>query len=132
MRTLASPLLFVITLICLPTRAFAAVEDFSMMADGLRVLWALLVVLGVILIIYGFARKRIPFFPGNTKGDIKVLEMRHLMPKKALYLVEVKGQEYLLGVGPETINLIATLDTSQKQTFDSHLKESESEASRII
>ena len=73
---------------------------------ALRMTWALLVVVGLILAIYGLARRRL--FLGKTGGSvINIVAMRPLMPKSTLALVEVRGREYLLGVSASGIHLLA-------------------------
>lgn len=92
--------------------AFAAAAESSMTAAGLRMFWGLLLVLGILLLIYGFARKRLSPVYANDKSKIKVLEIRHLMPKKSLCLVEVSGREYLLGLGSDNITLLSGSKTT--------------------
>lgn len=78
-----------------------------------QMLWGLLVVLGLIFLLYGLARKR--FGLGAMRpGAIKVLEMRYLMPRTALALVEVRGREFLIGVGNGRIELLSDLDGGNK------------------
>ncbi len=88
------------------------------MGSGLlRMLWALLVVIGVILIIFGLARKR--FGLGRMQqGNIKILELRHIMPKTTLALVEVRGKVMLLGIGAGRINLLADYPENAADTTD--------------
>ncbi|OGQ94853.1 MAG: hypothetical protein A2521_11230 [Deltaproteobacteria bacterium RIFOXYD12_FULL_57_12] len=68
------------------------------------------IVLGIILVFYYLSRKGLNLLPAGKAGAIKVVEMRYLMPKKALCLVNVRGRELLLGIGTERIELIAELD----------------------
>ncbi len=102
-------------------------ESFSMINSSLKMIWGLLVVLGILLIIYGLVKKRVTLLQGGGKGIIKVIESRHLMPKKSLFLIEVRGREYLVGSGGDSINLIAAIsDGEQNQSdFDSILKATE-------
>ncbi|MBU0943427.1 MAG: flagellar biosynthetic protein FliO [Proteobacteria bacterium] len=100
----------------------AAGTDTSLASAGLRMLWGLLVVLGLLLIIYGLARKRLSLAHSNRKSQIKILETRHLMAKKSLCLVEVAGREYLLGLGNDTITLLATLDAEKNHNFSATLE----------
>jgi len=94
-----------------PGTSFAAViEAPSLFSSSLKMIWGLLVVLGIILIIYGIARKRLTLLQGGGKGIITIIETKHLLPKKTLFLVEVRGREYLLGTGGESINLIAAIE----------------------
>ena len=80
--------------------------------------WGLLVVLGILLIIYAIMRKRLSFIKHNDKSAIKIIEIRHLMPKKSLCIVEVGNQEYLLGLGSDTINLLSPVSTKTSETFN--------------
>ena len=90
-----------------------------------RMLWGLLVVLGVMLILYGVVRRRFSILGGRSGGTIKVLEIRPLMPKKSLCLVSVRGKEYLLGIGSDSITLIADIGSSHKESFKEILTQSE-------
>ncbi len=116
------------TLLCLlASPALGAGEAASDFSAALRVLWGLLVVLGLLLIIYAFARKKLTFLHAPGKGIIKVIEVRHLLPKKSLYLIEVRGQEYLLGSGGERIELIAPIGKKNMTSFDDILDTKEKE-----
>ena len=98
--------------------AFAAADAFAagqptMSAALLRTTWALLVVLGLILALYGLARKRLIL--GKTSGSaIKIIEMRPLMTKTTLALVEVRGRELLLGISANGIHCLADLSGQEK------------------
>ena len=101
------PLLCFLSLAFFPALAWAA-EPPSMTSALLRTAWALLVVVGLILALYGLSKKRL--FLGKIGGNaITVIEMRPLQPKVALALVEVRGREYLLGVSTGSIHLLADL-----------------------
>ena len=106
-------------------------ENFSMLNSSLKMIWGLLVVLGILLIIYGLVKKRVTLLQGGGKGIIKIIESRHLMPKKSLFLIEVRGKEYLVGTGGDSLSLIASLEeTAHSQSnFESILKNSESNTS---
>ncbi|MEA3469235.1 MAG: flagellar biosynthetic protein FliO [Thermodesulfobacteriota bacterium] len=95
--------------------------DPSLLSNWLRMLWGLFIVLGILLILYGIMRKRLSFVQSNSKSKIKVREIRHLMPKKSLCLVEVGGQEFLLGLGVDTITLLSTIEKSKNDTFNTTL-----------
>lgn len=95
--------------------------DPSLFAVGMRMTWGLLVVLGILLIIYALMRKRLAFFKNNSSSEIKIKEMRQLMPKKALCLVEVKGQEFLLGIGTDNINLLSAITRNPQESFQETL-----------
>ncbi|MCF6186093.1 MAG: flagellar biosynthetic protein FliO [Desulfobulbaceae bacterium] len=115
--------IFTIGFLFFSTSAQAA-ESLTMGSGLLRMLWALLIVIGVILIIFGLVKKR--FGLGRMQqGTIKVLELRHIMPKTTLALVEVRGKVMLLGIGAGQINLLADYpeSTSKESDFDALLAE---------
>ena len=64
----------------------------------------------------------------REEGIIKIIESRHLMPKKSLFLIEVRGREYLVGSGGDSLNLIASIgdENHSNSTFESILKDTES------
>lgn len=84
--------------------------DSSVFMASLRVLWGLLVVLGIIFAVYTLARKKLSFLPGNTTepANIKIIETKHLMPKKSLHLIQVRDKEYLIGVTDQSITLLSS------------------------
>ena len=91
--------------------------------------WGLLVVLGILLIIYAIMRKRLSFIKHNDKSAIKIIEIRHLMPKKSLCLVEVGDQEFLLGIGNDTISLLSPVTTRTGESFNETLASIEKKSS---
>ncbi len=92
------------------------------MGSYFRMLWGLLVVLGIILILYGIFKKRISLFHSPSSQSIKVLEIKPLMGKKSLCLIEVRGEEFLLGISNDQITHIATIDSKKTTTFAATLK----------
>jgi flagellar protein FliO/FliZ len=55
-----------------------------------------------------------------------VLEVKHLMPKKSLFLVEVHGRQLLLGVGIDRIELLSDLEwCNNKANFEETLSQAE-------
>jgi flagellar protein FliO/FliZ len=109
-----------------PTRVLAA-DSPILAAAALQTLWALLVVIGLILALYALARKRWLFGLGKGGNNaITVVELRPLMPKTTLALVEVRGREYLLGISAGNIQLLADLNqapTAVRPDFASLLHE---------
>lgn len=102
------PLLFAMLLAPIP--AFAAVDDSpGLLASCLKLVAGLAVVLGLLYLFYALSRKGLSFLPGARAGVIKIVEVRSLGAKKGLCLVEVRGQELLLGFGPERIDCLASL-----------------------
>ncbi len=83
--------------------------DSSMFMASLRVFWGLLVVVGIIFAVYALMKKRFSFLPNNNaNANIKIVEAKHLMPKKSVYLIEVRGKEYLIGVTDQHISLLSS------------------------
>ena len=97
-----------------------------MATAALQTLLALLIVVGLILALYALARKRL--MPGRHGGNnIRVIEMRPLVPKATLALVEVRGHEYLLAINAGNVQLLADLstrDSSNDSDFPSILAQS--------
>ena len=86
-----------------------------------RVMWGLCIVLAIILILYALLKRRFSIINPRGGRAIRVLEIQPLMPRKSLCLVEVKGREFLLGIGTDTITLLADLDNSPKASFQETL-----------
>lgn len=108
----------------LPNTVLAG-ESLAMGSAMLQMIWALLVVVGLILAIYGLARRRL-FLGKPGTSAITIVALRPLMPKSTLALVEVRGREYLLGVSTAGINLLAEVPPSSgepRQDFSQVLAE---------
>lgn len=111
----------ILSIILLPARLEAA-DDLQMGSAMLQMLWALLIVIGLILIIFWLARRR--FGIGNTgSGEIRVLEQRHITPKASLALIEVRKRQILIGITGDRIELLTdfSVPATGKPTFDSIL-----------
>lgn len=96
--------------------------EFDPVASGMRMLGGLIVVLAIILGLYYLLRKKLNTFQQQGKGAINVVEIKHVQPRKTLMLVEVRGREYLIGSGSDSINTIIPLQ--QGESFSSHLQKS--------
>ena len=110
-----------------PGSIHAADAALDSMGSYFRVIWGLLVVLGIILILYGIFRKRLSLFHSQASQSINILELKPLMSKKALCLVEVKGEEYLLGISSDRITHIATVSSKKDSSFAAALSRTENE-----
>lgn len=115
-------LLFSFILPLSPTIAQAAEIDTMGSMLG-KTIWALLVVVGLILILYGLVRKKIGY--GNTGSNtIKVIEIRPIVPKNTLALIEVQGKELLIGISSNGMHLLADLSLPAKdRPFQEVLRE---------
>jgi len=107
---------FSLCFILMPTSAFSA-EPATYGSAIMQMIWALLIVLGIILLLYAIAKKRLGIGGAQT-GEIKVKEIRYLMPKKGLAIVEVRGQEMLIGVGVNNLELLTLLPKTQETSLD--------------
>ena len=97
-------------------------ESNDLISSSFRVIWGLLIVLGVILLLYGLLRKRFSLLSSLPDKEINILEIKPLMGKKALCLVEVRGTEYLIGISESQISNIATLPPNKTSTFKETLQ----------
>ena len=103
------------------TAAAAGWGPDTVLPASLKLIGALTVILGIILLLYYWSRKGFGFLPGPKTGAIKLIEVRHLMPKKSLFLVEIRGRELLLGVGVDRIELLSRLDWQNTTPFEETL-----------
>ena len=72
---------------------------------------SLILVIGIILILYYLAGRlmKVPQ-GGGARSYIRVVETRHLAPKKSLMLVEVGGEYLLLANSGEGVNFIKQVE----------------------
>ncbi len=110
----------------LPQIACAATEakSESLLMPALKMLGALGVVVGLLLLIYAASRKGFGFMPSPKDGQIRVLETRALGNKKFLCLVRVRDQELLLGLSNERIDCLTELRAVEAD-FATTLKQAE-------
>ena len=113
----------------LPVSAFAAETpgDASLLMPALKMLGALAVVVGLLLLIYAASRKGFGFLPKQREGSIKILETKPLGGKKFLCLVSVRGEELLLGMSHERIECLSKFPPHSD--FSETLQQLEDEAS---
>jgi flagellar protein FliO/FliZ len=121
----------VFTLACLiflcqaPEALHAASSQMVETDSYFKVIWGLFVVLGIILALYGLLRKRFSLLASSPEKNIKILEIKPLMGRKALCLITVKGNEYLLGISGDRINHLATLPDKTELSFAATLQSTE-------
>ena len=105
-----------------PACASAETSQFGAMDSSLRMIWGLLVVLGIILLLYALLKKRFSLLTHSPQQQIRIIEIKPLMGKKALCLVEVRGQEFLLGISGDRVDPIACLSKKSASSFAETLK----------
>ncbi len=108
-----------------PRAAYAASPPLADLDGYFKMIWGLLVVLGVIFLLYAFLKKRFSLLATTPEKNIKVVEIKPLMGRKALCLVSVKGHEYLIGLSGDRITHLATLPDKAEMTFAETLRTSE-------
>ncbi len=100
-------------------------ENIDLFFSGLKMFIGMIIVVGLMLLVYVLNKKGIKFLKGGKPGLIQILETRPVGGKKMLCLVEVKGQELLLGIGNERIDFLHHLDSCSGQDtgFEKKLQE---------
>jgi flagellar protein FliO/FliZ len=98
-----------ILLLLAPSLVFAAEKpaDVSLLTPALKMVAALAVIIGLLLLIYAASRKGFGFLPKQREGAIKVLETKPLGGRKFLCLVSVRGEEMLLGMTNDRIECLS-------------------------
>lgn len=96
--------------------AFAAetIAEPSLLGSSLKMLAALAVVIGILLLLYAASRKGFGVLPQKKNGLIQVLETRPLGGRKFLCVVKVRGEELLLGLSNDRIECLSKLSSSGK------------------
>lgn len=118
-------IIFLILLVLfIPWQASAAqqaaqtADPLDPIASGLKMFWALMLVLGLILILSFLAKKYLKPLGGRTGGSIQILESRYILPKKSLVLIQVSDQKFLVGTSTEGVTAIVPLqDTTSFSTI---------------
>lgn len=103
---------FLLMIPCIASAAEKGESGFSFASSFAQMLGSLAVVLGLIYLITYMSRR---WLTGGGSGTvpqsyIRVVETRHLAPKKSLILVEVGGEYLLLSNGSEGVSLIKQID----------------------
>ncbi len=71
----------------------------------------LFVVLAVLVVLFYLARRFSGKSGGRGQGIISVLSIHHLSPKEKIVLLEVLNEKILIGVTPQKISTIKTIDS---------------------
>lgn len=108
-----------------PRAAYAATSPLVELDSYFKMIWGLLVVLGVIFLLYALLKKRFSLLATTPEKNITVLEIKPLMGRKALCLISVKGHEYLIGLSGDRITHLATLPDKADMTFAETLRSTE-------
>ncbi|QYJ83724.1 flagellar biosynthetic protein FliO [Shewanella aegiceratis] len=105
-------------------------ERESALATMSNMLGGLLVVIALIFLL-AYLVKRLKLVP-SSHGVLKTLAVTPLGQREKMVLVEVDGQQYLLGVTSQQVSLIDKLDTPiiiEQDSFASRLRQAKSSQS---
>lgn len=116
-------LLFFILLAAQPAFAAESISEPSLLGSSLKMVAALAVICGILLLFYAASRKGFGVLPQKKSGLIKVLETRPLGGRKFLCIVKVRGEELLLGLSNDRIECLSKL--SPNDTFAETLQQVE-------
>lgn len=110
-------LLFTSFFLTLPLQAHGAGGGESLIADSmiLKMIWALCIVVALILIIFGIARKKFGLGMAMEGKHIRILELRPMMNRTTLALVEVYDQKMLLGISNNDIRFLTNVASPPDQ-----------------
>ena len=81
-----------------------AIDDLQRMA------LALALVLGLVLLCAALLRRFRGVVPGTTGPQLRVISSTYLGPKERLVVVQVRGQEWVLGVSAQQIAKLGEID----------------------
>ncbi|WP_321367224.1 flagellar biosynthetic protein FliO [uncultured Desulfuromusa sp.] len=107
-------LLFSLIFIAQPVFSAESITEPSLLGSSLKMLAALGVVIGILLLIYAASRKGFGILPQKKNGLIQVLETRPLGGRKFLCVVKVRGREMLLGLSNDRIECLSQLPADDK------------------
>ncbi|MBW6508752.1 MAG: flagellar biosynthetic protein FliO [Desulfuromonadales bacterium] len=108
-----------ILLVPVTVLAETAAKEPSLFAAGLKMLAALGVVVGLLLLFYAASRRGFGFLPQNKSEIIQILETRPLGGRKFLCVVKVRDEEILLGMTHDRIEHLGRLGPVKKGFSDS-------------
>lgn len=114
-------------ILCLPSVAWCA-EVPGMGSMFLKMTWALLVVAGLILILYGLLRRKMGLTAAGGSA-INIIEIKPVMYKNALALIKVRDREMLIGINQNEIRLLTEFPETAPSpaTFEETLKRNDSQ-----
>jgi flagellar protein FliO/FliZ len=110
-----------------PVLAADSPTEPSLLGSSLKMVAALAVVCGILLLFYAASRKGFGVLPQKKGGLIKVLETRPLGGRKFLCVVRVRNEELLLGLSNDRIECLSKLPAGD--SFDQTLQQVEKEQS---
>ncbi|GGI71612.1 flagellar protein [Shewanella hanedai] len=106
------------------SEAVAPIEKGSALMALSNMMGGLILVL-VLIFVLAYIVKRLNLVPASN-GVLKMVAVTPLGQKEKVVLIELNGQQYLLGVTSQQVNLIDKLDETVKidtQTFATRLRQ---------
>ena len=106
------------------SEAVAPIEKGSALMALSNMMGGLILVL-VLIFVLAYIVKRLNLVP-ESNGVLKMVAVTPLGQKEKVVLIELDGQQYLLGVTSQQVNLIDKLDETVKidtQTFATRLRQ---------
>ncbi len=115
------PTAIMLMILLVPVTALAetAAKEPSLLAASLKMVAALGVVVGLLLLFYAASRRGFGFLPQNKSEVIKIIETRPLGGRKFLCVVKVRDEEILLGMTHDRIENLGRLEPTKKGFSDS-------------
>jgi len=86
----------------------------SLLGSSLKMVAALAVIVGILLLFYAATKKGFPMLPQRKEGLIKVVETRPLGGRKFLCVVRVRDEELLLGLSHDRIECLTKLQPDNR------------------
>lgn len=84
----------------------ASIETSNLFIAGMKMFVGTVAVVGLMVLVYVLNRRGFQFLKAKKAGRINIVEIRPIGGRKMLCLIEVKGQEFLLGMGNERIDFL--------------------------
>jgi flagellar protein FliO/FliZ len=85
----------------------------DLFSSAVRMVSALAITLGILFVIFYFLRRLFDKRGGalGSRGLIRVISTTYLGGKRSLVLADVAGEKLVLGLAPQTITLLAKIDS---------------------
>lgn len=115
------PAAMVLMILLVPVTALAetAAKEPSLLTASLKMLAALGLVVGLLLLFYAASRRGFGFLPQNKSEIIQILETRPLGGRKFLCVVKIRDEEILLGMTHDRIENLGRIGSAKKGFSDS-------------
>ena len=118
-----SAVLLVLVLFYPQVAGAAEVQMPELFPSALKMIGSLFLILGMLLGMF-FLFKKGSILSSGGKGEIQILDIKHLGGRKSVCLLQVKGRQMLVGVSQDRIDLLYQLDReSDASRFEQELRQ---------